>query len=192
MDGISTGQCPYHRITTRFSPQNAYTSTAALIGCLAAKHYPSTFQNLPTREFQGDLALADRPDSQVISIAYPNVKVGYRYMRATDSYLRLIDGVPEIDPANKQQVFARSIVVMYQTLGIDPNSENDKSRPLVVNVGTGKAIVFQEGVQIAATWKKASGTDLTRFYDASGREIKLVRGEIFIQSLPAKYLVTVA
>jgi hypothetical protein len=65
----------------------------------------------------------------------------------------------------------------------------------VHNLGSGKAIIFQEGKQIAATWKKKNNTALTRFYDASGKEIPLVRGEIFMQviapNLPNKYKVTV-
>jgi Protein of unknown function (DUF3048) C-terminal domain len=76
-------------------------------------------------------------------------------------------------------------------VSIDPYSEYDHARPDVANIGSGKAIVFQEGSQIAATWKKASNTDLTRFYDSSGSEIELVRGEIFMQSIPATYAVTV-
>jgi Protein of unknown function (DUF3048) C-terminal domain len=127
----------------------------------------------------------------VIAIAYPTGAVGYQYDPTTDSYLRLIGGKLEIDPANKQQVFGRSIIVMYQVVSIDPYSEYDHARPAVANIGSGKAIVFQEGSEIAATWKKASNTDLTRFYDSSGSEIELVRGEIFMQSIPTTYAVAV-
>lgn len=191
MDDLNGGSCPYHRITTRSSPHNAYTNSTILISCLAKKGYPPTYQSLPTRPFKGDLPLVQRPASQVISIAYPTGAVGYQYDPTTDSYLRLISGKPEIDPANNQQVFGRNIIVMYQAVSIDPYSEYDHARPDVANVGSGKAIVFQEGSQIVATWKKTSNTDLTRFYDASGSEMELVRGEIFMQSIPPPYAVTV-
>jgi hypothetical protein len=190
-DGTGSGACPYRRITTRDSPHNAYTSTAALIGCLAPRGYPLVYQGLPTRPFRGDMPLTQRPTGQTISITYPNVNVGYLFDPTSDSYLRLIDGKPEIDSANDQEVYARSIVLMYQELSVDPNSEPGYARPVVANVGSGKAIVFQEGRQIDATWKKTSDTDLTRFYDSSGAEIQLVRGEIFIQSLPTRFAVTV-
>jgi len=191
MDALNRGSCPYHRITTRPGPHNAYTNSAALIGCLPKRGYPTTFQNTPGRPFKDDLPFAERPASQVISIAYPSGTVAYEYDTGSDAYVRLIGGKPEIDPANKQYVFARSIVVMYQSDTIDPHSEPGHARPAVGNVGSGKAIVFQEGSAIAATWKKPSNTALTRFYDSSGNEIALVRGEIFMQSVPPTWAVTV-
>jgi hypothetical protein len=191
MDALNAGSCPYHRITTRPGPHNAYTNSAALIACLPKRGYPSTFQNLPTRPFKDDLPFDARPASQTISIAYPSGAVGYQYDIGSDAYVRLIGGKPEIDPANRQYVFARSIVVMYQVDTIDPHSEPGHARPDVINVGSGKAIVFQEGTAIIGTWKKTSTTALTRFYDSTGNEIELVRGEIFIQSVPPTWAVTI-
>jgi hypothetical protein len=191
MDALNGGSCPYHRITTRPGPHNAYTNTAALIACLPKRGYPTTFQSLPTRPFKDDLPVAQRPQSQVISIAYPTGAIGYEFISAADAYVRLVGGKPQIDPANQHGVLARSIVVMYQTDSIDPHSEPGHARPAVGNVGSGMAIVFQEGSATAATWKKTSNTALTRFYDLSGAEIPLVRGEIFMQSVPPSWAVKV-
>ena len=127
----------------------------------------------------------------MISIAYPSGAIGYQYDIGSDSYVRLIKGKLEVDPANNQNVFARSIVVMYQTDAIDPHSEPGHASPDVINVGSGKATIFQEGAAIAGTWKKTSDTALTRFYDSAGNEIALVRGEMFIQSVPPTWAVTV-
>jgi hypothetical protein len=193
MDALRGGSCPYHRISLRAAPHNAYTNSAALIGCLTKKGIPTTYQKLPTRPFRSNTATDQLPAAQTISIAYNTGTVGYQFNPATDSYLRIIGGAPEIDPANKQQVFASSIVVIYQVVTEDPSVEGGKHarRPNVHNVGSGNAIIFQEGQQIAATWTKKNNTALTRFYDTSGKEIPLVRGEIFIQSIPATDKVTV-
>ena len=187
------GGCPYHRIKTRPAPHNAYTSTGNLIACAATKKYPATYDNLPDRPFRGDTAPALLPTAQSISIAYRTNTVGYVFDPSKDSYLRSIDGKTEIDPANNSQVYARSVIVMYQPLSYDPSGEAPPhvTRPNVHNVGSGKALIFQEGKQINATWKKTTRTSLTRFYDSSGKEISLVRGEIFIQSIPTVYKVTV-
>jgi hypothetical protein len=83
---------------------------------------------------------------------------------------------------------------MYQALSYFDNSAIEpghNSRPIVANVGSGKAVVFEEGKAINATWKKTSNTALTRFYDSSGKEIPLVRGEIFMQVVPIGTAVTV-
>ena len=179
------GSCPYHRITTRDAPQNEYTNSATLFSCAAKRSYPATYQNLPTRPFTDDVEWAQRPASQQVSIAYHTVSIGYQYSAYSDNYARLIDGKPEIDPANKSQVFARTVVVMYQAVTIDPESDPGYQRMIIHNVGTGgKATIFMEGKQITATWTKTSDTALTRFYDASGKEIPFVRGEIFMESIP--------
>ena len=81
---------------------------------------------------------------------------------------------------------ARNIIVLFQALSKDPVD----GRPVVANVGSGTALVFKEGQAIKATWKKTSSTALTRLYDSFGKEIPLVRGEIFIQSVPIGTAVT--
>lgn len=191
MDDLSGGSCPYHRIATRAAPHNAYTNTAALITCLTQRGYPATFQGVSTRTFVDDTPAADRPASQSITVPYHTVSVGYKYDPATDSYLRLLNGKNQIDPANGQQVIARNIVVMFQTVSNDYFEKSTGIQRIQVgNIGSGNAIVFKEGKAITGTWKKASATALTRFYDSAGNEIPLVRGEIFIQSVPPGTAVT--
>jgi hypothetical protein len=198
MDELSGGTCtstdPFRRITSRDAPQNDYTTSAAMLGCAAAKGYPATYQNLPTRPFKNDVPLAQRPASQLVTVPYRTYEtgVGYQYDPDLDAYLRLVDGKPQIDPANGNQVFARNIVVMYQSVGYDPGTLDESTRPWVTNIGSGKATIYQEGKAITATWKKATTTALTRFYDSSGQEIPFVRGEIFMQSIPSTAKVTVS
>jgi len=187
-DALSGGSCPYHRIDTRAAPYNAYTNSAALIRCAAARKYPATYQNLPVRTFTDDTPASARPASQSVTIPYLAETIGYQYDPATNSYLRLVNKQLQVDPANNQQIVARNIVVMFQAYSIVPSL--DKLRPNVVNVGSGKAIVFKEGRAITGTWKKTSNTALTLLYDATGNAIPLVRGEIFMQSVPIGTAVT--
>ena len=191
LDAGYGGSCPFHRISTRSAPHNEYTNSTVLIGCAAKVKYPSTYQNLPTRTFRDDTPLAGRPASQVISIPYHTGTIGYQYDPATNSYLRIVDGKNQIDPANSKQVYARNVVVMYQTVTLDPKTDPGYNRILLGNVGSGKATLFVEGKAIDATWKKPTNTALTRFYDSSGAEIPLVRGEIFMQSVAVGTTVTV-
>jgi len=191
LDAGYGGSCPFHRISTRSAPHNEYTNSTVLIGCAAKVKYPSTYQNLPTRTFRDDTPLAGRPASQVISIPYHTGTIGYQYDPATDSYLRIVDGKNQIDPANSKQVYARNVIVMYQTVTLDPKTDPGYNRILLGNVGSGKATLFVEGKAIDATWKKPTNTALTRFYDSSGAEIPLVRGEIFMQSVAVGTTVTV-
>lgn len=191
MDDLNGGSCAYHRITERAAPQNDYTTSADLIRCAAKMGYPATYQNLPVRPFRDNVIASVRPASQTLSIAYRTVTVGYEYSPSRDSYLRTIDGSTEIDPANNAKVYANTIAIMYQAVGSDSVTEPGYNRPVVSNVGSGKATIFMEGQSIDATWKKTSNTALTRFYDSAGKEIPFVRGEIFMQSIPTGTAVTV-
>jgi len=183
------GSCPFHRIDTRVAPHNEYTNSAVLIGCLAKRGYPTTYQGGPGRPFTDDALPAARPASQSITVPYNTVTVGYQYDPTTDSYIRLLNGKLQIDPANNQQVYARNIIVMFQTVSNDYMNFGIQ-RIDIGNVGSGKAIVFKEGQAITATWKKATNQALTRYYDSSGNEIPLVRGEIFMESVPPGTAVT--
>jgi hypothetical protein len=51
--------------------------------------------------------------------------------------------------------------------------------------GTGDALIFQNGDVIEATWEKAKQTSRTIFYDEDDEEISFVRGEIWIEAVPA-------
>ena len=190
MDALSNDSCPYHRITTRAAPHNAYTNTAILLTCAAKLKQPAAYQGAPVRTFVDDTPFAQLPESESITIPYRTGPVGYQFDRATDSYLRMVDGNLDKDPANNQQVFAKNVIVLFQVLTYDSASDPGHNRPVITSIGSGKAIVFKEGRAIPATWKKTSDSALTRLYDASGNEIPLVRGEIFIQSVPPGTAVT--
>src|ERR1035437_2409723 len=183
-DNLGGGSCPYHRVSTRTPPHNAYTNSAILITCEAKRGYPSTYQNLPVRTFRADSPLSQLPATQSITVPYRTGTIAYTFNPTTDSYLRYVGGKPQIDPANTQQVFARNVVVMFQVLSYDSVSYPGHKRPVIASVGTGKAVVFIEGKAIVGTWKKKTNTSLPRLYDSTGAEIQLVRGEIFIQCVP--------
>jgi hypothetical protein len=189
MDETGSGGCAYHRITTRTAPHNLYTTTADLISCAASFNFPATYRDAPTRPFVDDTPYAGRPTSQLITVPYTNTTSSYRFDPVTDSYIRLFNGAPQLDADNNREIYARNVIVMYQTVSQAP-VDFGIERIDIANVGTGKAIVFKEGRAITGTWKKVSDTAITRFFDDSGVEIPLVRGQIFIQSVPPGTAVT--
>lgn len=183
MDALGGKSCPYHRISSRAMPHNAYTNTAAQISCAAKYGYPDTYQGPALRPFTEDTPPSERPESQTITVPYPTGTVVYEFDAARDAYRRSVAGHPQIDQANNQPVYARNVVVMFQAVSYYAEPGHD-SRPIVANVGSGKAFLFKEGVATVGTWKKASNSAVTRFYDETGNEVQLVRGLIFIQAVP--------
>lgn len=54
----------------------------------------------------------------------------------------------------------------------------------ITTVGTGKSYVFQNGVVIPGTWKKASVAEQIEFFDESGAKIALAPGQTFVEAIP--------
>jgi len=61
---------------------------------------------------------------------------------------------------------------------------------LYATIGSGKAIIFQDGQAIVGTWSKKSRIGRTVFYNSSGKEIEFTRGSIWIEVLPSEQQVT--
>lgn len=181
----------FHRIGSRPAPHNAYTSTQRLWSVAAGLGEPATMiAGLPTRPFTADMAADQRPASASIAVPYNTGLIGYTYDPKTNAYLRSVAGAAQYDGSDKKRVTARNVVVLFMALSIDPQSEPGYARPVLAQIGSGKAIVFHDGHVWQGTWRKSDTGDLTRFYDASGNEVPLVRGRIFVQVVPTGTNVT--
>lgn len=191
VDGLGRGNKAYHRIKSRKAPHNAYASTASLRKMADKLGAPETMpERFHRRPFRDPLPLAERPASQSIRIPYRTNTITYAYDPATDTYLRSINGKPHVDPADGQRVTAANVVVLFQKFRIDTKIEPGHSRPDITTLGSGKAWIFVEGRLIKGRWSKSSDTAVTRFLDADGNEVPLVRGRTFIQVVPLGTKVT--
>ena len=57
-------------------------------------------------------------------------------------------------------------------------------------VGSGDALIFQDGKAIKGTWTKDKEEDQVKFFDNSDKEVSMVRGQIWIEVLPVGNKVT--
>jgi hypothetical protein len=107
--------------------------------------------------------------------------VRWEYDAPTNSYRRSQAGAPHTDARSGAQLTARNVIIHIATLRTDV----DRDRHVLYDLeGTGKAIILLDGKAIRATWHKDSRTGRTRYLDATGREIPLNRGPIWIELLP--------
>ncbi len=118
----------------------------------------------------------------------PGYDVEWKYDASTNSYLRWNGGKPHIDwEFDKPQLSAKNVVIMFAA----ESGPVDKELHMFYQViGTGKAIVFQNGQAIQGTWSKSSALDREVFYDTNGKEIKMVRGTTWVEIVPAGNQVT--
>ncbi len=182
VDALAGSGSAFHRDAKRSAPHNAYSSSTA-IRAIAVKHgAPATIPaDVASRRFADDLPADQRPTKGSITIPYNNGATGYTYDAKTNAYLRSVAGKAQVDAADGRRVTARNVVVLFMRLSIDPESEPGHARPVLGQIGTGKALVFRDGHVVTGTWRKDTAAGLTRFFDDAGTEVTLVRGRIFIQ-----------
>jgi hypothetical protein len=60
----------------------------------------------------------------------------------------------------------------------------DGYRENITTLGSGSAVIFQNGTATTATWHKTNKLDQITFTDASGVDIPLVRGQTWIAAVP--------
>jgi hypothetical protein len=191
VDALRNASGAYHRIGTRAAPHNAYTSTAAFRKEALRVGAPSAMPaDLPSWTFADDLPLAERPPKGSITVPYGRGATTYAYDQATNAYRRSVAGKAQVDAADGKRVIARNVVVLFMKLSYDPQSEPGHRRPVLDQIGTGKAIVFRDGKVIQGTWRKDGDGGLTRFFDPAGTEVTLVRGSVYVQVVPTGTKVT--
>ncbi|MHB0976686.1 MAG: DUF3048 domain-containing protein [Candidatus Aquicultorales bacterium] len=170
----------FWRTSDRDAPHNLYGSTVNLREQAAVKGYAVNSQ-APGFDFKDDVDKAQRPDGQAFSVdfSYPEYRVKYVYQKDSNSYLRYMGGQPHVDAVSGSQLLVKNVAVMYTSIDALNDGYN---RIGVGTTGSGSAVVMQDGKAVEATWKRPGSNDMIRFYDASGAEIKLNRGQTWIEA----------
>lgn len=111
----------------------------------------------------------------------PDYDVAWKYDSTTNSYLRSNGGESVIDLNSNEQVSAKNVIIQFAK---ETGPVDEHLHMLYEVTGTGKTLIFQDGQVISGTWSKSTPTARTRFFDASGKEVQLNRGQIWIEILP--------
>lgn len=143
-------------------------------------------QNFSSWKFKDDAPIAERGASFSASfVAWKGYESSYGvrwdYDQSTNTYKRSNGGKPHLDLETKEQLSAKSIIVMF-VKEIGP--VDDHLHLLYNNIGSGTGLLFQDGKNVSITWKKQTRNDRTKFYDAKGNEVTLNRGQLWIEMLP--------
>ncbi len=190
-DEFRWGGIFFHRIKDRAAPHNAYTD-GDLLRKMAARIGAGDELQPAAWRFAPDAPLESRPYGGLIRVVYPANTITYRYDRATNTYPRSVTGEPaQADAATGQRVAPSNVVVMLMSFAPLNDGHPDKHRLEAKVVGSGKAWISTNGRTIIGTWKKASLTAPTLFFDAAGMPVTLTVGQTFIQVMPLGSTVTV-
>ncbi len=179
-----------HRLTNRLDKEVAYEHTMA---CFTEQLYKVAAKRDWQNDGEWDKSFIkwkfkdDSPDvGMVTDISFdfwkskPDYSVSWKYDAPSNSYLRFNGGEPVIDLNSDEPIRAKNVIVqLVREFGpLDEHFHMDYQV-----VGTGKALVFQDGKAISATWTKATPALRTKYMD-SGKELLLNRGQTWIELVP--------
>lgn len=187
----------YERLPDRATEHTMYSSTQKLwefaqkTRNLGAKDEDGLAWNKGWKPwlFTNDAKQADRGKAGKISFGFwstndaNNYSVVWAYNPASNSYSRTNGGSPHLDKITNKAVASKNIVVVFA----DESSANDGyegGHLLYDIVGQGTGTLFNNGKATKISWKKPTEEDMIRFYDGTGAEVKLVRGQVFVEVLP--------
>ncbi len=129
---------------------------------------------------------AETPTATNISFKFWDNKsdydVNWKYDSTNNQYLRFNGGEEHIDFATKNQLTAKNVVILFAK---EKGPIDNNYHMFYTTTGEGEALVFQNGSVIKGSWEKDSREGRTKFFDAKGKEISFVRGQIWIEIVPA-------
>lgn len=133
---------------------------------------------------------ASNLDAKTISFDWWGDKaysVSWTYDATQKQYLRKNGGEIAIDFNTKEQINTKNIIIEWakESRAIDEHVHN-----LYAVVGTGDAVLLQNGTKTEITWSKPNRTARTIYKDKSGKEINLIPGRTWVEILPLGNKVT--
>ncbi len=170
----------FWRSKSRYAPHNLYTSTEFLDEAFAAKN--GKVKNFEPWQFKDEVEYDGRPSEErriIIHFSTKTYEVGWQYNRETNDYLRYQAGIIQQD-RDGSEVRAKNIVVQFVKMTI----LDDVGRKRIETIGSGEAIIFQDGIKLEGEWRKNKKGERTKFYDSIGAEIKFNHGVTWVEVVP--------
>lgn len=113
---------------------------------------------------------------------YSDFNVDWKYDPASNSYRRENGGTGHKDRNDDQGIDAKVVIIQY----VKETGPVDSLKHMYYEVvGTGKALVFQDGQSVEVTWKKSARESRTTFVDSKGKAVAFNRGPVWIEQIPS-------
>ena len=154
----------------------------------------NTYTPITEWKFKDEADVADRGDiglATPITYDYWDTMAGFNikwvYDKDSNEYVRYQGDVKQIDESNGAELRAQVVIIRFTK----EEPVGDKKNHLYYEiVGTGKALIFQDGNVINATWTRANPDVRDIYTDTSGNQVEFVRGQIWVQLVPTDNIVS--
>jgi len=145
-------------------------------------------KNFKAWSFKDDASQGDRGKVAKIDFGFwtnlsSDFSVTWTYNSVNNTYARNNGGVAHIDKDTGKQLTAKNIVIMFSK-ETPANDGYEGGHIIYKTIGSGDAIIFQNGQAIKGSWSRVFETDPLKFTDESGKAVSMVRGQVFVEVLP--------
>lgn len=148
-------------------------------------------KNFKPWSFKDDASESDRGSTNKVKIVfaagYDKYDVTWEYDKTTNSYKRFNGGIPHLDLETKEQLAVKNVVIQLTRI---TGPVDEHGHLLYTTIGSGKALIFQDGKVVVGTWSKKTRIGRTVYFGPGGKEIDLTRGPIWIEVVPSEQQVS--
>ena len=164
----------FWRSKNRYAPHNVYTNFTNLSALGSSKGWNSSnFEGFSRKE---DSLAKEKNATQIqVNISGFSYNSTYVYQKNCNCYLRSQAGVAHTD-ANGTQISTKTLIV----LKMENRLATDRYHNVYGNIGSGVAIVFQDGVAQEVKWVKSSESSPLILQNNDGSHFKINRGQSWI------------
>ncbi len=169
----------FWRTADRYAPHNVYTNAKSIARTNKANKYtqskPASFLRTESKPSTTLTAKTIR-----VGISGPDYDSTYRYSTKTSSYTRYQAGALHRD-REKGKITPKVVIV----LKVSSRTERQETeREVMKTVGSGDAVIFQNGIATKVQWKKTARSTAIEFIDATTRKpFALERGQTWITAI---------
>lgn len=192
----------YERLPNRATEHTVYTSTKKLWQYAKEKRELTNVdedgvawdKDYSSWKFKDNAKLEDRGTTAKVDFGFwdnlaSDFAVVWNYNKENNSYARNNGGAPHIDKNTGKTIMAKNVIVMFAKES-PANDGYEGGHLLYKVVGSGDALIFQDGKVIKGSWVKEIEEDQVKFFNTQDEEISMVRGQIWIEVLPIGNKVT--
>ena len=175
----------FQRISSRYAPHNVYTSISQLNTVENTKGWTSS-------NFKGFIRKADTPaktptaSNLSFTLSGPIYNPSFTYNPSTNNYTRSENGTVHNVISQSgvlTPITPKVVVALITPLGQGALDSSGAYYSDYNVLGSGQAMIFQDGTEITANWNKQNSTDQITFTDNSGNPVKLNAGQTWLTAV---------
>ena len=191
INGIYESSTSFWRVSDKYAPHNAVTSTEKIMSIAEREGYRTTTDKDTVLNYVvEEVNLEDGKIANTVTIPYSYANtVKYEYDADKKEYVRYSRGEKQIDWDTKKTVTTKNIII-EKAENWTLNDGSGKGRQTLDNVKELEGYYITNGKVIEITCNKTSRSGQTVYKDLEGNEINVNDGKTFIQICPIDSKVT--